>query len=104
MQSSRGFSIYCLITDAGGQGERIPAGSDLDTYRIPGVYYLLSSDLSSVSNVPTSTPGRLEIKRFFNSNAEVLQEYYSFEYTVKIFVRRFTAQTWGAWTRLTTTA
>lgn len=83
-------------------GTVIPASSDLNDYKTPGVYRIESGSVATtISNLPTgAAAGRLEVKGLHVAD-RYLQIYFSGDV---FFQRRWTGSSWTTWYKFEGTA
>lgn len=92
---------YSERIEVGGQMTSIPANSDLNDYNNIGDYYIGTNvTASGISNNPSSTWGRLEVRPFVGASSRI-QIFYSYTNPPRIWVRRSTdGSSWGSWSEL----
>ena len=74
----------------------IASNADLNTYRTVGVYTCPSASVAqTLSNCPTTSSFRLEVKQLINAERYV-QEMYVNSVTIPMFIRTYTGS-WGEW-------
>lgn len=86
-----------------GNGTRIPANSNLNNYTTAGAYYAgTAADAQTMSNCPTTTSFRLEVKYSASSN-RMHQIMFCNGSAGTIYFRTYTGS-WNDWRMVSTTA
>ena len=82
-------------------GDEIPSGADLNTYRTTGVFSQDSNaDATAGSNYPTNQAGILEvIKNDYGNGIHVIQRYSQYS-SINVYHRYYYNGSWSAWRNL----
>lgn len=83
----------------------IPAAADLNTYQTAGLFFALDANVASMTNVPSTLGGTLEIEPLTvaSTGGDVIQRYQT---ATQQFFRRYTKSlnTWSTWASVATSA
>lgn len=83
-------------------GTTIPSGSDFNDYTSLGIYTVGSNSIAaSISNIPATYGGRLEIIATIDNSQYVKQIYTCNESDGLVYTRRQLSSGWSSWTLLT---